>query len=80
MALYVGEKKWKLMLNGVAYNMHIPTSIPITNGIRLLSSDGFTIKDTKGIYLTAFEYIQSLSSDGSILTDNENNYLTIKKG
>ena len=80
MAIYVGGQKWKLIVGGNVFSLNIPSSTPITNGVRLLSSDDFILKDINGLYLTAVEYIQSLSSDGSILTDIENNYLTIKKG
>lgn len=80
MALYIGGIKYKLTLGDSTYRMQIYTSTPITNGIRLLSSDGYELRDTDGIYLTATEYLQSLSSDGSILQDMENKYLTVKKG
>ena len=55
MAIYVGGQKWKLMLNGVSYNMYIPSSVPITNGVRLLSSDGFILKDINNLYITVKE-------------------------
>lgn len=31
------------------------TKTPITNGIRLLSSEGYILKDNKGVYLTVKE-------------------------
>ena len=55
MAIYVGGQKWKIMLNGIPYNMHIPSSTPITNGIRLLSSDDFILKDINNLYITVKE-------------------------
>lgn len=79
MAIYIGGQKYKLIIGGDVCDMQIYSPIPITNGIRLLSSDDFILKDIRGLYLTT-EYIQSLSSDGSILQDFENNYLAMKKG
>lgn len=80
MAIYVGGQKWKLTVGGDVCNLDVYTPTPITNGIRLLSSDDFILKDINNLYLTTTEYIQSLSSDGSILKDIEDKYLTIKKG
>jgi hypothetical protein len=80
MALYIGGTKYKIIVGGEVCNLHIPSPIPITNGIRLLPSDDFILKDINNLYLTTTEYIQSLSSDGSILKDIEDKYLTIKKG
>lgn len=80
MALYIGGQKYKLISSGNVCDLIIYSPTPITNGVRLLSSDDFTLMDINGLYLTATEYIQSLSLDGSILTDNEDKYLTMKKG
>ena len=80
MAIYVGGIKCNLISGGNVCNLNIYSPTPITNGIRLLSSDDYILKDISGLYLTATEYIQSLSLDNSILTDSENKYLTIKKG
>lgn len=56
MALYVGNSdKQKIILNGVVYNFNLYTTIPITNFIRLLSSDNYTLKDSEGLYLTVEE-------------------------
>lgn len=56
MALYIGDKKVKLNLDGELYivNLYNSQSV-ITNGIRLLSSDGFILKDLDELYLTAKE-------------------------
>lgn len=80
MAIYIGGTKCKLRINGVACNLNIPTSIPITNGIRLLSSDGFTLKDANNLYMTATEYVQVSSLDNCVLQDINNLYLTTRKG
>lgn len=56
MALYVGDKeKRKVILDGVVYRLNLFTSTPITNFIRLLSSDNYTLKDSEGLYLTIEE-------------------------
>lgn len=80
MAIYIGGQKCKIIAGGDICGLRIYSPTPITNGVRLLSSDDFTLMDVNGLYLTVTEYIQSLSSDGSILTDNEDKYLTMKKG
>ena len=79
MAFYIADKKYRIITNGKVYDMKLFSSVPITNGIRLLSFDDFTLKDINGLYLTT-ELIQSLSSDGSVLQDIEHNYLAMKKG
>lgn len=55
MALYLGDKKLKIDLNNKKYYLNFYSKIPITNGIRLLSSDGYILKDFKGLYLTTKE-------------------------
>lgn len=55
MALYLGKDKQKVYLNGVLYTVNLLSSILILNGIRLLSSEGYILKDSNGIYLTSKE-------------------------
>lgn len=56
MALYLGNsKKLKLIFNNEVYRLNLFTETPITNGIRLLSSDGYILKDINGIYLTVLD-------------------------
>lgn len=56
MALYVGsEEKRKVILDGVVYRFNLFTTAPITNFIRLLSLDNYTLKDSNGLYLTVEE-------------------------
>ena len=55
MALYIGGEKVKINLDGVAYYLNLYSVIPITNGIRLLSSDGYILKDDSGLYITTKE-------------------------
>lgn len=53
MSLYLGNsKKLKVNLNNVIYRFMLFSKNPITNGIRLLSSDNYTLKDSNGLYLT----------------------------
>lgn len=56
MALYLGSSdQQKVILDGVVYRFNLFTSTPITNFIRLLSSDNYTLKDSNGLYLTVKE-------------------------
>jgi hypothetical protein len=55
MALYLGDKMIKVNINGVAYKFNLFSTTPIFNGIRLLSSENYILKDANGIYLTAKE-------------------------
>ena len=53
MALYLGSsEKLKININGVVYCLNILFDTPIENGIRLLSSEGYFLKDSNGLYLT----------------------------
>ena len=56
MALYLGSSD-KLIINidNVIYQLNIFSTIPIVNGIKLLSSDGYMLKDSNGLYLTSKE-------------------------
>ena len=51
MALYLGNQKVKLNLNGELFCLNFFDTIPITIGIRLFSSDGYILKDSNGLYL-----------------------------
>ena len=55
MALYLGDKKFKINLNKVMYDLNLYSNPPITNGIRLLSSENLYLKTNNGLYLTAKE-------------------------
>jgi hypothetical protein len=52
MALYLGGSKVKINLGGVVYRLNLFTATPITNGVRLLSSDDYILKDINKLYLT----------------------------
>lgn len=53
MNLYLNNKKYKLYLNGVLCRINLLISEIISSGIRLLSSDGITLRDKNGFYLTS---------------------------
>ena len=55
MALYLGTDKLKIDSNYVKYHLNLFSEIPITNGIMLQSSEGYTLKDSKGLYITVKE-------------------------
>lgn len=55
MALHLGSEKVKLNLNGALYNLNLYSSTPIVETIRLLSSEGYILKDSNGLYLVPKE-------------------------
>lgn len=56
MALYLGNsEKLKIILNDSVVKLQFFSEKPITNGIRLLSSEDYVLKDSNGLYLTAKE-------------------------
>ena len=55
MALYLGSDKVKINLDSIVCNLNLYSAMPITNGILLLSSEGYILKDLSGLYLTAKE-------------------------
>lgn len=56
MALYLGSYgKRKIIINNVVYNLNLFSTTPIINGVKLLSSDNYTLRDSNGLYLTAKE-------------------------
>lgn len=55
MALYLGNDKVKINLGNTKFCLNLFAEIPMLNGISLLSSEGYTLKDSNGLYLTAKE-------------------------
>lgn len=55
MALYLGNDKVSINLNNIMYLLNIYSSELIINGILLLSSDDYILRDCNGLYLTAKE-------------------------
>lgn len=52
MALYLGNEKIKININGIVYNLNLFSETLILNGDILLSSDDYILKDSNGLYLT----------------------------
>lgn len=57
MALYFNNEIIKININGVAYKLNLFSETHIFNGVRLLSSENYILKDSNGIYLTAEEVV-----------------------
>lgn len=55
MALYLGNDKIKININGIVYNLNLLSETLILNGVRLLSSEGYILRDINGVYITAKE-------------------------
>ena len=55
MGLYLGSEKLKISLGSLASCLNLYTTTIIVNGIALLSSENYTLKDKNGLYLTAKE-------------------------
>lgn len=56
MGLYLGNsEKLKINSSNGICNLIISSSSPFVNGVLLLSSDNFILKDLNGTYLTAKE-------------------------
>ena len=56
MALYLGNsEKLKIILDNIVYRINIAFDANVENNIRLLSSDGYILKDSNGLYLTIKE-------------------------
>jgi hypothetical protein len=56
MALYLGNsEKLKINVDNIKYYLNLFSKTPITNGIRLLTSNGYILKDSNGLYLTTKE-------------------------
>ena len=52
MGLYLNGTKVKINVNNIQQGLKFLSIIPITNGIRLLDSNGYILKDSKNLYLT----------------------------
>ena len=54
MALYLGSNKKNISIGSLMYNINFYSAIvEMINGIVLLSSDNYTLKDKNGLYITA---------------------------
>jgi hypothetical protein len=86
MALYLGEDKVKINLNGIAYCLNLFSTVPITNGVLLLSSDDYILQDFNGIYLIPNDSpavntgtVKLLLPDGCALKESTGLYLVYKE-
>ena len=56
MAIYLGSsEKLKLNVDGVTCYVNLFSETSAINGIKLLSFDGYLLKDSNGVYLIAKE-------------------------
>lgn len=55
MALYLGDKKVKLNLDGVIWHLNISSSTPVIGYSGILSFDNYTLLDCNGVYLKSKE-------------------------
>lgn len=55
MALFVTGDQYKIMIDGIKYNLNMYPSVIILNGIKLLSLDNLFLKDINGLFITAKE-------------------------
>lgn len=55
MPLYLGSNKVKVNMGNNLYKINLYSTNIITNGIRLLSLEGYILKDLNGLYLTSKE-------------------------
>ena len=51
MALYFGSKKQKIIIDGDYCCLELFSTTDVINIVRLLSSDGYILKDVNGVYL-----------------------------
>lgn len=86
MALYLGEDKVKINLDGVAYCLNLFSTTSTINNGWLLSSDDYILQDSNGIYLIPKDSVSTivsenvlLSSEGYILKDSTGLYLVFKE-
>lgn len=53
MATYVGDKKIKINIDGVLYKLNLSSELIVPTIAGLLSSDGYILKDSNGLFLIA---------------------------
>ena len=55
MAIYLGNSKLQLLIDGASMSLNVAPSSVVLNGIMLMSNDGYLLKDVNGLYLTVKE-------------------------
>ena len=86
MALYLGDNKIKININGAAYHLNLFSSNLILNGVALLSSDDYILQDSEGVYLVIDDSfvvnpnsVKLLLLDGCALKESTGLYLVYKE-
>jgi hypothetical protein len=86
MALYLGDNKIKININGIKYYLNLFSSNLILNGVALLSSDNYILQDSEGIYLVADDsfvvdsnLVKLLPLDAYALKESNGLYLVYKE-
>lgn len=51
MPLYLGNEKVEINLDGNSCKLNLYSSTPIVDVVRMLSSDGYVLKDSNGLYI-----------------------------
>lgn len=51
MALYLGNDKVKINLDGVKYCFNLISTKPLIDDVKMLSIDNYILKDSNGLYL-----------------------------
>ena len=69
MALYLGSEMVKINLNVTAYYLNLFSENSITNGIRLLSSDGYVLKDGSCLKPAILDGLLSVCPEGYLLRE-----------
>ena len=55
MSTFLGNDKVRVFIGGIEYNIEFYSENLITNGVVLLSADGYILQDVEGTYITAKE-------------------------
>ena len=56
MGLYLGNsEKLKIRINNVVCTLNLFSEVPVTNFAKILSLEGFMLKDSNGVFLTVEE-------------------------
>ena len=55
MALYLGSDKVRININGIVYDLNLYSEVAILDGLKLLTSEGYVLKDINDLFLTAKE-------------------------
>ncbi len=79
MALYLGNDKVRININGKPFKLYIGS--PLIANAKLYSADNFVLKDANGVFLTVnkFEKATLLAADNSVLIDNSGAILVVDK-